>query len=95
MNASFNEREYIKNEEDEALREGGLYGRLLDICCAIVCFFDLPAVRWLVRAVTGIAVTVATYFVARGLLGGTVGWIGAIVAGAATVVVGCVGLKDD
>jgi len=72
-----------------------VYEILLDWCCVIVAFFSRPAVRWTVRFLTGAGVVVAVYFLARAMLGGTIGWISAIVVAAAITIVGCVGIKED
>lgn len=72
-----------------------LYEILLDWCCVIVAFFSRPDIRWTVRFLTGAGVTAAVYFLARAMLGGTIGWISAILVAAAITVVGCVGIKED
>jgi len=72
-----------------------LYEILLDWCCVIVAFFSRPAVRWTVRFITGAGVTAGVFFLARAMLGGTIGWISAILVAAAITAVGCIGIKED
>ncbi|MBP5270782.1 MAG: hypothetical protein ILO42_07490 [Clostridia bacterium] len=83
------------SELNNAFSGNSLYDKLFDMCCSVAAFFMRPAIRWIIRFLTGAGVTVGVFFLARAWLGGTLGFIGGLLVAAALTFIGCVGISED